>query len=490
MSVHIPTWNPLRVHRETWLGRLRRDRRLRGQNLRLESDTSGRDRSAGLLPRFKDPQPFAPAPGPKAPVKTSHVDAAERWNALGFIHGARQSAIGKLKKIDDRLITALGRCTTAREKEGRASAEHARVKTSRADFVAGVPVERHDELERHPSRLARSIPAALWALDTSIMVGPWHLFGAPALPFLSYQGQIAATSFFALLRAALLSLALVAVTKLAGSAARVRVGDREGARRTGDIVLFIGVAVSTVLLIASTARMQGAYIAITTGGFGVHLPNSVFLMITLFVIVASVAYGYWTCSPLAERHARLTGAEERTWQRREKAATELDKRESLVRAIVVERGHSWRCSGSWRTSSSPTSRAARPSSTPTTGCCTASRTSPPKRSRSFGASGSSRRCRRDADHAKGRSRAPSRASRGASSRPRNQSIQAAESSTTTSATSPCSGSNAHRTRPTARSKSRTPLAPSCSRVSPQARVPKTADRPTRLRAPRTDETPQ
>lgn len=339
MSIRIPTWNPLRVHRESWPARQLSRARLRRQHVRFSEDKAERGRRFATLPRFKTPEPYDAAPGPKTPVKTSHADAELRWNALGLIHGARQAAIEKLKRIDIRLTRALGRCTLAQEKESKANEAFEEKKASRAVFLTGVPDDRRDELERHSSRLARLVPVALIALDTTIMIGPWHLFGAPSLPFLPYHDQTAVAALFAILRALLVSLALIATAKLAGSAVRMRIGDHHAARRAGDVVLFLSVLVTTILLVISTAKMQAAYIAIASGGFANHLPTSVFLMVTLFVIVASVANGYWTTTPLAERNARLVAAVDQSWKKREQAAKELDARETAVRAIAQERAH-------------------------------------------------------------------------------------------------------------------------------------------------------
>jgi hypothetical protein len=299
VSLRTRTSNPFGIHRRsflgTWLDNRRANRRL------YEPPTSG-DR-----PKFVAPQDAVGAKIGPLPVSQTHADVAMRWNVIAVIESLREKTSGgKLVRIDRKIAK--------KEAQRPHAAERAVLATERFGVT----------------RAARA------KLRASVMVQPWHLFGAPSIPGLSNH-QTDASSLFAILRAILLSIVIVLTAKRAGTEIKLQVENRVLAQRVAKIAMLLAVGTTTILLIRSTSEMQSAYLAITSGGLAKPLSANVFLMVMLFVISASLCTGFWLSNALAEQDGRLRTAErraERAWNRRTKR---LRRVEASVAALSVDR---------------------------------------------------------------------------------------------------------------------------------------------------------
>jgi hypothetical protein len=328
VSLRTRTSNPFGIHRRsflgTWLDNRRANRRL------YEPPTSG-DR-----PKFVAPQDAVGAKIGPLPVSQTHADVAMRWNVIAVIESLREKTSGgKLVRIDRKIAKKEAQRPQAAERAVLATERFGVTRAARAKLRASAAGREH-ELESNYGTRAALITACLIVFDASVMVQPWHLFGAPSIPGLSNH-QTDASSLFAILRAILLSIVIVLTAKRAGTEIKLQVENRVLAQRVAKIAMLLAVGTTTILLIRSTSEMQSAYLAITSGGLAKPLSANVFLMVMLFVISASLCTGFWLSNALAEQDGRLRTAErraERAWNRRTKR---LRRVEASVAALSVDR---------------------------------------------------------------------------------------------------------------------------------------------------------
>lgn len=312
MSLRTRTSNPFGIHRRSFLGAWLDNRR--AQRL-LYQPPDGGDR-----PKLVAPQDVAGAKIGQLPVSQTHADVAMRWNVIAVIESLREKTSGgKLASIDRKIAKKEAVRPHAAERADLAAERFRAIRLAR-QRLRDSAVGREHELEPNHWGRAAFITACLIVFDASVMVQPWHLFGAPSIPGLASH-QTDASSLFAILRAILLSVAIVLTARRAGTEIKLHVENHVRAERIARIAMLLAVGTTAVLLIRSTSEMQSAYLAIANGGLAKPLSASVFLMVMLFVISASLCTGFWLSNELAERDGRLRAAErkaDRTWNRRTK----------------------------------------------------------------------------------------------------------------------------------------------------------------------------
>jgi hypothetical protein len=157
------------------------------------------------------------------------------------------------------------------------------------------------------------------------MSRPWGLFGPVPVPFV--EASVALTDATQVLRAGLVSFAMVFGLRLVGGRLREAVDQVRGRVPAfgllADTALVAVVVAGAVWLAGSTAQMQEALLRIQAGGTSLDLPGSVLYSIVAFMLAVSLACGYFLNEPEAEQA--------RQWERRVK-----DTGMALATAVAAE----------------------------------------------------------------------------------------------------------------------------------------------------------
>jgi hypothetical protein len=204
-------------------------------------------------------------------------------------------------------------------------------------FLNGLPRRLRRLVHRRLNRLFKWVPWALFGADVTIISRAYGLLGPLPLPFHASVGLSNATQ---LLRAALISFALVFGLRLVGGKLKETVDDVRDHRAwiglLADSLVGVLVVAGAVALTRSASQMQAALLQLEAGGSDLRLPTSVLFSIGVFLAAVSFACGYFLNEPELEQAAdhdrRVQAAEEAYEQARDAFHTQL----GIVRATREE----------------------------------------------------------------------------------------------------------------------------------------------------------
>jgi hypothetical protein len=246
------------------------------------------------------------------PVKPAAITLPVQATAGKLEIGERHEAALLLRRQEiDRERTALlttravqlGDLMSCRFSTEQAERAHAQAIEHQEEFIGGVPPPRRRFLRRRASRALRLVPWVLLLAETAIISRAWGIFGPVPVPFV--PPSEAFTDATQVLRAGLVSFALVFGGRLAGAKVREVVDELRARHRVigwlADTTVAGAVVAGAVLVARATAELQGALLELQAGGSNIEVPTSVLYSIAGFLVVVSFAAGYVLNEPEPEQ---------------------------------------------------------------------------------------------------------------------------------------------------------------------------------------------